>query len=847
MRTRIVAFLVGNISFLYWPLDYWPLNWLLKRGAEPDAVISNTPSFLLIISLFSALLIILYKARLIFVSSPSFIFPVFFKSQIIPIAAFFAGGIVLTAFYISYIYPELNLEQIEGKTIEVKGYVDSIPGKTAEKQSFEFFITARQVLAAAPVKANKVHPDMNMQNRQWDNSFTGKVRLSWYYTNKQLKSGQQWQLKIRLKKPNGLLNGDFDYEKWLYQNRILATGYVRDGYRLKASELSFFKTHLVSLRQKIATRLDATLSDYPYKGLVKALAIGIRHDIEAEQWQAFLRTGTNHLIAISGLHIGLMSSLIWLIVYALWRSSSRLNLSYPATFIASSAALIAALMYAALAGFAIPTQRALIMLSVVFMAIVFKREFLPAYILLLAFLAVIIVDPLSSLSPGFWLSFGAVAIILFTLSARLGTKTDRRDKLWQFGWLQVAIFIGLLPPLLIIFHQFSLISPIANLFAVPLMSLVIVPLILLATVLLFIIEPAGVFIFALLEWPIDVLFWSLDSLSQWPQSLIHIAEPSWLVKIMVFFGSLWLLMPKGWHGRWLGGILFFPLFFVEAEKIPQGEIQLVVLDVGQGLAMMLRTRHHTLLYDTGDNYNERFNMADKVIIPYLRLHGVDKVDKLIVSHSDRDHAGSYLELIQQIPVSAVMAGELEKLNVKSAPDSDKNRISKPVAVFSAEQCIRGQQWQWDDVQFQILSPEKPLQGKKKNNRSCVLHITTASNQTVLLTGDIEKNTEKQLLNEYPELKADVLQVPHHGSITSSSSLFLKQLQPQIAVFSFGYRNRFHHPSERVVSRYNKMKVKLYNTSNGTIDIKSNMTNNSFSATEYRVENQRLWHREIKLL
>ncbi len=845
MRTRIVAFLIGNISFLYWPLDCWPLNWLLKREAESDAVFLNTPSILLIICLFLALLIILYKARLVFVSSSPFIFPVFLKNQIIPIVAFFMAGVLFTAVYISYIYPELDLEQIEGTTIEVKGYVDSIPKKTDEKQGFEFFITARQVPLTSADNANKIHPDM--QNRQWDDSFKGKVRLSWYHSDKQLVSGQQWQLKIRLKKPNGLLNGGFDYEKWLYQNRILATGYVRDGYPLKVSELSFFKTHLASLRQKVSTQLDVTLSDYPYKGLVKALAIGIRHDIEPEQWQAFLRTGTNHLIAISGLHIGLMSSLIWLIVYALWRSFSTLNLRYPATFIASSAALIAAIMYAALAGFAIPTQRALIMLSVVFIAIIFKRELLPGYILLLAFLAVIIVDPLSSLSPGFWLSFGAVAIILFILSARLGTKTGRGDKLWQFGWLQLAIFIGLLPPLLILFHQFSLISPIANLFAVPLMSLIIVPLILLATVLLFIIEPAGLFIFELLEWPIDVLFWSLGSLSQWPQSLIHIAEPSGLVKLMAFLGSLWLLMPKGWHGRWLGSILFFPLFFVEAEKIPQGQIQLVVLDVGQGLAMMLRTRHHTLLYDTGDNYNDQFNMADKVIIPYLKLHGINQVDKLIVSHSDRDHAGSYSELIQQIPIKAVLAGEPDKLNVKSASNSDKNKINKPASVFSVDQCLKGQQWQWDDVQFRILSPQKPLQGKKKNNRSCVLHITTALNQTVLLTGDIEKSAEKQLLNEYPELTADVLQVPHHGSLTSSSSLFLKQLQPGIALFSFGYRNRFHHPSERVVSRYNKMQVKLYNTSNGAIDIKSNMTNNSFSVTEYRAANQRLWHREIKSL
>ncbi len=872
MRTGIVAFIIGNISLLYWPLNFGLMGpgfiksdfkasgfiepdtinlSLLNSGAESDAVFAETESIFLIVCLVFILILVLYKARQIFVSLSSFILPKSLKKLIFTIFSFW-GGVLFTAFYITQMYPVLDLEQIEGKTIEVKGYLNSIPNQSKEKQSFEFFITALKL----PVLQNKSdlnlsHQDKRLPLKQWDNSFTGKVRLSWYYTNNVLQNGQKWQLKIRLKKPNGLLNGDFDYEKWLYQNRILATGYVREGYILNTSDQSFFSTffkvHIVNLRQKVASQIDIVLADYPYKGLVKALAIGIRHDIEPEQWQSFLRTGTNHLIAISGLHIGLMSSFIWIIVFALWRSISILNLRCPATYIASVAALIAAIMYAALAGFAIPTQRALIMLCVVFMAIMFKREFQPSYILLLAFLSVIVFDPLSPLSPGFWLSFGAVAIILLIVSARLSIQTDKKDKFLQFGWLQFAIFIGLLPPLLILFHQFSLISPIANLFAVPLMSLIIVPLTLFATALLFIFAPLGLFVFKLLQWPIDALFDVLGSLSQWSNSLIYVAEAPWYVILMICIGSLWLLMPKGWHGRWLGVILFFPAFFVEAEKIPQGQVQLTVLDVGQGLAMILRTRHHILLYDTGDKYSEQFNMADKVIIPFMRLQGINKIDKLVVSHSDRDHAGSYAELIEQIPINEVLAGEPEKLNVKLSSNLDKNEINKLSFIFPVKQCISGQQWQWDDVQFRILSPQKPLLNKKRNNRSCVLQITTALKQTLLLTGDIEKKAEKQLVNEYPELKVDVLQVPHHGSRTSSSAFFLKHLEPKIALFSFGYRNRFHHPSEKVLSRYKKMQIKLYNTSNGAIDIKSNITNNSFSVKEYRVENRRLWHRDIKQL
>ncbi len=850
MRTRIVAFLIGNICVLYWPLNRWPLNFsflnnfslnndlkLDDRANEPLGLIFSQHPF--VWGLLIALILILYKARVIIVSSTIKIYPVFIKSDsfktISNIVLAFLVGSAYTAFYVNELYPVLDLRQLEGKTIEVNGYIDSIPKKTDKKQSFDFFIISR--------KLNP--PRENSQSlQQWDESFTAKVRLNWYHSYKNLQSGQNWNLKIRLKKPNGLLNGNFDYEKWLFQNRIIATGYVREGQLLDDSDLSFFKKQIVSLRQTVSTRLDTALVDYPYIGLVKALAIGIRHDIKAGQWQAFLRTGTNHLIAISGLHIGLMSSLIWVIVYSIWRSISRLNLKYPASYIASIMALFTAIIYAALAGFAIPTQRALIMLSVVFLAIMFKREFLPSYILLLACLLVVLFDPLSVLSPGFWLSFGAVAIILFTVSSRLAVVDERRNKLYQFGWLQFAIFIGLLPALTLLFHQFSLISPLANLLAVPLMSLVIVPLTLFASVALFIIEPLGLLLFRLLEWPIEFLFWCLQELSQWPESLIYIAEPSLIVSLMVIIGCLWMLMPSGWHGRWLGILLIVPVFFVEAEKIPEGQVQLTMLDVGQGLSMVLRTREHVLVYDVGDKYSEQFNMADNVIIPYFRLKGIKSIDKLVISHSDKDHAGSFSELIDQVPVKEVLAGEPAFLSVKSSSNLAKTKIKKTSVNYPVEQCFTGQNWRWNDVHFQVLSPQAHQLNEKNNNHSCVLLITTSKNKRILLTGDIEKKIEKQLLMDYPQLYTNVLQVPHHGSRTSSSADFLKQLQPEIALFSYGYRNRFHHPSAKVIKRYKKMKVKLYNTINGAIDIKSNMTNNSFSVTEYRVEQQRIWHRTI---
>jgi competence protein ComEC len=842
MRTRIVAFLLGNISLLYWPLDQWPLSYCRQAAVENSNIITlfstqlTATQLILLSSTVILWVIITYKHFLFFIKPPSFFLLNTVKSIIASLSAFLFGFIG-TAFYITHIYPELDLGDKEGKTIEVKGYVDSIPHHSSKKQSFQFVITAINNTDNLLDNNSSKHHLLTQQSivKKWDPSFSAKVKLSWYYFHKPIKSGQYWSLKVRLKKPNGLLNGSFDYEKWLYQNRFLATGYVRQGYQLKEVDTSFGRT-LANLRQTVSDKMDNALLDHPYKGLIKALVIGVKNDINEQQWQILMRTGTNHLLAISGLHIGLLSAFIWFLIYHLWRFIPILNLRYPASLIASFVALSGAIIYAALAGFALPTQRALIMLVVVFIAILLKRQLLPSYILLFALLAVVLFDPLSALSAGFWLSFSAVAVIFFVITARLGIKVNVWSKIHYFIRLQLTIFIGLLAPLLLLFQQFSLIAPLANLVAVPLMSFIIVPLTLFATLFL-LIEPIALFIWQLLIPLFDGLFWILAYLSQLPVNLIYLTQATGFINLLVIMGSLWLLMPRGWHGRWLGGFLILPAFFVGAEKIAQGQVKLTVLDVGQGLSMVLRTQNHTLIYDTGDNYQQGFNMADTVIIPYLRAQGIHTVNKLIISHSDRDHSGSYEELLQQIPINDILAGEPEKLNIKSSS----------IFPFSAKQCVTGQQWIWDDVHFEILSPKNPLLISKKNNHSCVLSIRTGLNHHFLLTGDIEKKIEKQLIKDYPSLKVDVLQVPHHGSNTSSSSLFLTHLEVKIALFSFGYRNRFHHPNSKVVARYKKKQIKLYNTGNGTIDIKSNITNNSFSVKEYRVENQRLWHREIKPL
>jgi len=464
-------------------------------------------------------------------------------------------------------------------------------------------------------------------------------------------------------------------------------------------------------------------------------------------------------------------------------------------------------------------------------------------------LIVLIVDPLSSLSVGFWLSFTAVAIIIFSLSGRVALSSDKQSKLFQLGKIQVTIFIGLLPLMMVLFHQFSLTSPLANLIAVPLMSLIIVPIILLAVVLLFIFEPLGLIIFELLKWIIDALFWYLEQLILFPVNYYYFSEISLLSTVLMFIACLWLLMPKGWPGRWLAVVLLMPAFMTsgrgnESDKVAEGEIAITVLDVGQGLSVVLRTRHHYLIYDTGDKFSPQFNMAEMVSIPFLRLKGVDEIDKLVISHSDRDHAGSFAEL-QQIPIKLVLSGEPEEIKKKYQEhlSEEQTTIKK---TGSIEACYQRQEWQWDGVRFEVLSPHQSLDLRiktKANNQSCVILVTTRSNQKILLTGDIEKTIEKQLQENYPQLMADILVVPHHGSKTSSSQAFLDQIKPEIALFSAGYKNRFHHPADTVVQRYKKRKIQLFSTVNGAIELKWDSVNRLWQIEQYRIKNRHFWHRE----
>lgn len=647
-----------------------------------------------------------------------------------------------------------------------------------------------------------------------------KVRLSWYYNPALVKSGQRWRLTVRLKRPHGMMNpGGFDYERWLFLHHIDATGYVR---RSPDNRLMDERAgSLLSLwRQTLADEVTSALADHPMSGIIKALTIGERSAVTPDQWRLFRRTGTAHLMAISGLHIGLVAGLTFFLTRRAWSLSGVLR--YPPPRVAAFAAFVSALFYAAIAGFAIPTQRALTMIAVIMGGLLFQRAIKPFHGLTVALLLIVLVDPFAVLSPGFWLSFSAVALILFAMAGRVGS-----ERYWHSAArIQWVTALGLMPIVLLFFQQASLIAPLANLIAVPLISLLVVPAALAGVLLLTVLPAAGRFVLVAVEWMLEWLSRFLTVLSdlpfaQWTHSLV----PLWVLPFACI-GVLLLLSPRGIPGRWLGVVLFTPLIFVAVPRPDYGDVRLTLLDVGQGLATVVQTSHHVLVFDSGARYSDRFDLGSAVIAPFLRAQAVGKIDMLVVSHGDNDHIGG---------AEAV----LRLFNVRHVLTSVPERMAYAGATF----CRSGQAWDWDGVRFQMLAPSQPPL-PDGNDNSCVLQIF-APGGSILLTGDIEQAAEKRLLQGYGEaLASDVLVVPHHGSNTSSTAAFLKAVMPRYALVPAGYRNRYGFPSKAVMRRLGRLRSEVLNTAySGAILVAIDAQDGVSRPEAYRQQYGKYYHRQ----
>lgn len=716
--------------------------------------------------------------------------------------AIFACGFLWALLHAHQILTPGLAPELEGRDLMLEGVVTAIPERLDRATRFQF-------------QAER------MSDGARDLPPPGRVRLNWYNDAPELRAGERWRLRVRLKRPHGFHNpGGFDFEGWLYQNRICATGYVRPDAANQRLAAAAGRHALQRVRQGLFEGISGALAGRELGGIISALAIGERQGISQAQWDVFRRTGTTHLVAISGLHVGIISGLVFFVFRRAWARLGRLPLYCPAPQAAAVAALAAALIYATLAGFSIPTQRTVIMIGVVMVALLRQRHRASGQTLMTALLCVLVYDPLAVMNGGFWLSFGAVAAILFGMNQRVG-----KEPWWRrVGRLHLLVAVALAPPLLVLFQQVSLVSPLANLVAVPWITLGVVPLVLAGCLAQALWPACGEPLLRLAETLLSWLWPLLERLAapealQWTQPV----PPGWTIAAALI-GVLLLIAPRGVPGRWLGAVWLLPALLIAPPRPAPGELWFTLLDVGQGLAAVAWTHNHVLVYDTGPRFSSEFDAGSAVLLPFLRYHGLDRIDTLVIGHGDNDHLGG----------AAALAGEIGVGRVLSS-------VPGRIPWWRAEPCRSGQQWSWDGVRFEVLHPaaDTHLRG---NDASCVLRIDTGAGD-VLLTGDIEAAAEAALLRAKPQdLPVDVLVAPHHGSKSSSSAPFVARVSPRYVLFPAGHRNRWGFPHPAVTERYRSAGARLYSSAeHGALTIRFPAGGAFEPPVAYRQEFVRYWH------
>lgn len=626
-----------------------------------------------------------------------------------------------------------------------------------------------------------------------------------------LEAGERWQMRVRLKAPHGNSNPHgFDYELWLWEQGLQATGYVRAGPRdappRKLSTGGW--THPVErARQSVRSAIYQRVNDRQLAGVLVALVTGDQNAIERADWDVFRATGVAHLMSISGLHITMFAWAASWLVGNLWRRSTRLTprlcLALPASSAAAWGGWGLAIFYALFSGWGVPAQRTVLMLFVVVLLRQSGRHWPWLPIWLLAMAVVVALDPWALMQAGFWLSFVAVGVLFATDSGAVqgGESATVAGQLvfWRRGlaWLgagllqmareQWVVTLALTPLSLLLFNQVSLVGLLANALAIPWVTLLVTPLAMLGVLYAPIWDVAA----GALGWL--VVF--LQTLGDWPLASVSVASaPLWCAVAGVLGGGL-LALRLPWHWRGLGIPLLLPVLLWQPARVEPGQFELLAADVGQGNAVLVRTTNHSLLYDAGPRFSGDSDAGSRVLVPLLRALG-ERLDKLMLSHRDLDHIGG-------APAVLAMQPQVELLS--SLEDSHALQ-----AVRRSTRCMAGQHWDWDGVTFEVLHPaatdyDTPA---RSNAMSCVLRISNGR-QTTLLVGDIEAAQELRLIaSDAAHLKADVLLVPHHGSKTSSSAIFLDAVQPKWALVQAGYRSRFGHPAPPVVARYKQRGIRL---------------------------------------
>lgn len=738
----------------------------------------------------------------------------------------------------------------ENRNIELTGFVRGLPPQGADGTRFLF-----------EVESN----DAALTN------FPRVVQLSWMAVDASkrgpaaapppaLWAGQRWTLVARLKRPHG--NANFrgrDAEAALLARNIRATGYVSmpEAARRMPADAQGFALMIDRWRARLRERVLTALDGAPHRGIVVALAVGAQDVVSDADWTLLRATGTSHLVAISGLHIGFVAGLAALICGWFWCRLRWRGMPLPLILSAQKAAAVGAAVfaafYAALAGFNVPAQRSMWMLCFVALAVLSGRRPASSLVLAWALALVLLLDPWAATAAGFWLSFCAVAAILFAIASR-GQRASVRfseefalpqadedlppdlsgdeipirrlrdrwgDALRRFGvrsrvWLkhtmrrvgrqiassarvQYAITIGLAPLTAYWFFQIPLLGPLANAFAIPWISFLVTPTVLVAVLLP---APLDVLAYRAAHGLLIPMFDALARLSGPAWTLWRLPQPDGFALTAAAFGVIWALAPRGWPLRFAAPLTWLPLALPPSHAPSDGAFRLTALDIGQGSAIVIETAHHTLLFDAGPG-PESTRAGERIVVPYLFAHGLSTLDTLMISHSDSDHSGGAPAVLESIRVLQFLASLRPRETLwQSARGQGSTSL----------RCVAGQRWQWDGVVFDVLWPQAGPLTAKPNATSCVLKVTSAAGRSALLAADIEADVERQLLlrgQPYAaSLQADVLVVPHHGSKTSSTEPFLDAVKPRVAVFQVGYRNRFNHPHPTVFERYRLRHIEL---------------------------------------